>query len=382
MAVIADVVIIGSGALGCAAAFALTEVGMRRLVVVDRGPLISGMTRRSAGLVHTYQPHRATIQMARESLESYRHWATLIGGACGFIETGTILTATTPENVQRLEQILQAQADLGIDVRTVEPGDLARQFLSASFQGVVRCTYEPGSGYVDAVLAAQGFARRAREKGARFETGSQVKEIGQERGHITRLSTTTGDIQTPIVIITAGVGAERLILPLGVNLNLQSRRGAIGFFEQPAQLHDGHPTFVDVDTSNFIRPHAFHLSTAGIVDHTRSIKGTDGLDEVLSSAETAALAECAALRVPLLKDAPLKRGHAILYDRPLDGQPILGRVPGFEGLYIAAGFGESTIATAPAVGRAIAEILADGASKIDTEPFRPDRPTLTKPSGR
>src|SRR5512135_552749 len=98
MTQIADVVIIGSGALGCAAAFCLTESGVRRITVVDRGPLVSGMTRRHAGLLHTHLPGVPLIRLAQQSLDIYRHWATGIGGTCSFNETGTIVTASTEES--------------------------------------------------------------------------------------------------------------------------------------------------------------------------------------------------------------------------------------------------------------------------------------------
>lgn len=373
MSQIVDVVIIGSGALGCAAAYCLAESGTRRVAVVDRGPLVSGMTRRNAGLVHTHLPNVSLMRLTHEGLEDYRHWATLIGGACGFNETGTIVTAANEESARRLRVRVELQQSLGIEARILEPSDLGMVFPRASFKDIILGAFEPTSGYVDPVLASQGFARRAREKGTRFETGTQVKHIGQERGRITEIVTTTGSIQAPVIVVTAGAGAERLLAPLGFSLSLQYTRGVIGFFEQPAALHEGHPTFIESETAAFIRPHAFHLSTAGVVDSHWRMRSSDSLEEVLSPGETSALSAFAVRRLPLLEEAPLRRSHAILYDQMPDGNPALGAVPGFEGLYIASGFGVNAIAAAPAVGRIIAELVLDGRSTTDIEAFRPGR---------
>ena len=50
--------------------------------------------------------------------------------------------------------------------------------------------------------------------------------------------------------------------------------------------------------------------------------------------------------------------------RPLsaDGRPLVGRVPGIEGLWVAAGHGPWGISTGPASGRLVAELVTDRSS--------------------
>ena len=301
----------------------------------------------------------------------------MIGGSCGFVETGTLLTAESPDGADSMRSRVEMHRSLGIDTQVVEEAEWPRLFPGVSFEGVAGVAFEPASGYVDPVVASQGFARRAREKGAKFDTGTLVKQIVQQRGQATGVVTTTGAIQSPIVIVTAGAGAERLLAPLGISLDLRGMRGAIGFFEQPASLYDGHPTILDLETSSFLRPHSFHLSTAGIADRSARLKAAEGWDEAVTERETQALSGLAARRLPLLEHASLKRAHAILYDLMPDGQPVLGAVPGTAGLFIAAGFGEDSVATAPAVGRVLAEMIVDGRAGLDLEEFRLTRQAIT-----
>lgn len=377
MALILDVLVIGSGALGCATAFYLTEAGVRRVGVVDRGPLVSGMTRRNAGLVHTHHPSAAITKLALSSLDTFRHWSALVGGSCGFVETGLVVTVETQDGARRLRERVDSQHRLGIDCRIIEEDERATVFPRVSFEGVTAAAYEPASGYVDPVLASQAYARRAREKGANFVTGTLVKEIVSQRAHVAQVVTTTGIIQTPIVIVTAGAGAERLLAPLGLSLDLRGMRGAIGFFEQPASLYDGHPAILDYESSSFLRPHAFHLSTAGITTHATTPKATEPLDDVVDTSETLALSQIAARRLPLLAQAPLKRSHSILYDIMPDGHPVLGAIPGSAGLFIAAGFGEDAVSITPAVGRILADLVVDGHAGVDLQEFRLTRQTIT-----
>jgi glycine/D-amino acid oxidase-like deaminating enzyme len=62
--------------------------------------------------------------------------------------------------------------------------------------------------------------------------------------------------------------------------------------------------------------------------------------------------------------------------RPItqDGLPLIGRVPGVEGAYVASGHSVWGILNAPATGEAMAELITDGAAHtVDLSPFDPGR---------
>jgi len=57
-----------------------------------------------------------------------------------------------------------------------------------------------------------------------------------------------------------------------------------------------------------------------------------------------------------------------------DGLPLIGKVPGVAGAYVATGHSVWGILNAPATGEAIAELLVDGAARtVDLSPFDPAR---------
>ena len=69
-----------------------------------------------------------------------------------------------------------------------------------------------------------------------------------------------------------------------------------------------------------------------------------------------------------------------------DGLPLIGRVPGVAGAYVATGHGPWGMLNAPATGLALAELIADGAASLDLVPVRsrppPARARLAQPAGR
>ena len=57
-----------------------------------------------------------------------------------------------------------------------------------------------------------------------------------------------------------------------------------------------------------------------------------------------------------------------------DGLPLIGRVPGVEGAYVATGHSVWGMLNGPATGEAMAELIVDGvATTVDIAPFDPRR---------
>jgi glycine/D-amino acid oxidase-like deaminating enzyme len=77
--------------------------------------------------------------------------------------------------------------------------------------------------------------------------------------------------------------------------------------------------------------------------------------------------------VPALADAQLVRQTACLRPLSSDGLLVLGKAPGWEGVYMATGAGRSGIILGPAMGRITADLVATGATDIPIETFDPGR---------
>jgi glycine/D-amino acid oxidase-like deaminating enzyme len=84
-------------------------------------------------------------------------------------------------------------------------------------------------------------------------------------------------------------------------------------------------------------------------------------------------AMCSSLS-PILGKAKLLASQACHRPVTRDGLPLIGRVPGVEGAYVATGHSVWGILNAPATGEAVAELVVDGeARSVDLAPFDPGR---------
>src|SRR5438270_2559433 len=100
----ARVVIIGAGIVGCSAAYHLTRLGWRDVVVIDQGPLFraGGSTSHAPGLVFQNNVARTTCRFAIDTVETYRNLQ--LDGEPVYWDVGSLEVAATPERWEELKR--------------------------------------------------------------------------------------------------------------------------------------------------------------------------------------------------------------------------------------------------------------------------------------
>lgn len=369
---IRDAVVIGSGIIGSAAALALARAGIRRITLLEKGPLVSGMTRRNTGLVHPFQTHPLLCDLANASYDFYNQWAVHLGGKSSFVETGAAVVAQN--GMDAGEQLAMWKQSV-LNAAQFAPTALSAIFpnVSSHFSAAL---FTPQAGYADAVLTAQAMVNAAKERGLEVQTGTQVKQIIVQARQITGVTTTTGELEAPIVVAAAGSWTERLLAPLGYVLHLRFRRGVSVFYEQPQSLVGELPMVLDAQGTYYFRPHPYRMSAAGRIATETQTQGAETLDEFVTPIETADVNQFVQSVIPAFADVTPKRSHSILYDEPMDGRGVLGKIANLQGLYVAAGFGTSAFSIAPAVGETLAQMVIDGSVGRDISWLDPLRPSL------
>lgn len=360
---VCDVVIVGAGILGCATAFHLARKTGMRVIVVEKGSIASGMTKRSGALVYTHQSNETESRLALASLHDFQNWKALTGGTCGFTKTGCVIVGG--------EQHATTLRERAGNNRILTPQELKDFEPNANVDNLSLAVYDAEAGYADPVQATQTLAARAKEYGVTFKTGTLLKGIRTNVGRLSAVETTTGDIETLAVVLTIGAWTDRLLKSLGVSIGIQNTRGQVAFFDRPAELKQGHTAFVDLTMGVHFRPHTFGLTMGALNASNIEEKNPDSFDESVPMSFVADVQKRIAARLPAMEKARYIRGHAGVYDATLDGRPIISRVPSMEGLFVAAGFHNQGFALAPAVGACLAEMVADGeASTVDVSALK------------
>jgi sarcosine oxidase subunit beta len=367
----AEAIIIGAGVMGASLAFHLTRAGMKFVTVLDKTAVCGGMTAKSGALVRMHYTNEPEARMAFASLGYFQHWKDMVGGECGFTQTGFIMTVT-PDNADRLRHNVQMLRRLGVKTSVLTAQELRELQPFTQVDDLMVAAYEPESGYADPRATATAFMQQAQRQGARVREGIAVTAIRTSGGRVVGVDTSEGIFAAPIVVVMAGPWSDRLLQTAGLDFPLTPQRAQIAFYHRPPPLAQGHMVFIDGALGTYFRPHGEGLTLIGVghwkpepppdPDHYNEANDPDFIPAAKAKA---------ARRIPGLQQAEYQSGHAGIYDVSPDSRPILDRAPGIEGLYMAAGFSGTGFKISPAVGACMAElIMQERATFVDISPFR------------
>ena len=120
----------------------------------------------------------------------------------------------------------------------------------------------------------------------------------------------------------------------------------------------------------YLRPASGETVLVGNGDHGDPVSSPDEMDE--SAPESLVLLQGGQLdqRLAGFEDAELTGSWIGPYDITPDWNPVLGPLPGVEGLTVAYGFSGHGFKLAPAIGKALAQSILGQSSVVPLEPYR------------
>jgi D-amino-acid dehydrogenase len=278
-------------------------------------------------------------------------------------ERGMLVAALTRQGLDEYEEMLGAAQTAGYDGE-VHPldGDGVRELDSAVSDAVVGGLHAPAERYVRPESFARGLAVALRARGAEVREGVSVDSLNRRNGRW-HVATADGTVTTDAVVVAAGAWSGRLLAGI-VDVPLEAAKGysVTARGEGTVPRHALYLAEAKVGCSTF----GDSLRIAGIFDLT-------GIDSALRRRR---LANIVSGSTPYLRDwrpTDVELEWAGLRPYPPDGLPIVGPVPGQDGLFLATGHGRMGITLAPATGRAVATLVTEGRLADELRPFGVER---------
>lgn len=351
----ADVVIVGGGAIGGAVAVHLLEdhAFTGRVTLIERDPTYRrASSALSAASIRQQFSTPENIRLSRASFAWLRDAAGV-----GLHEAGYLYLATA-DGAHALEANHAVQVDEGADVELLTPEALAARFPWMSVDGVALASLgRSGEGWFDGYALVQALRRRALDLGADLLT-AEVSTLHVADERVVSIGFTDGTARScGTVVDAAGPWAAEVAAMAGVVLPVEARRRSVFVFDARSGPPDC-PLVIDTSGAWF-RPEGGGF-IAGIAPDETGDPG--GLPLEVDHGQFAdRLWPALAARVPAFDAIRLTGAWAGYYEvNTFDHNAIIGAHPAIRNLLFANGFSGHGIQQAPAVGRAIAELIVHG----------------------
>lgn len=337
----ADVAVVGAGVVGVSIALELQARGLGA-VVLDRAGVAAGQSGVQPGGVRLQWGSAINCSLARESLAWWRQAPDRLSSSVrlGFTACGYLFVAHSQAVLEGMGENVRAQNAEGVPSRIVDPSEAAALVPGLDVSTIVGAAWCADDGYVDHPQAmieamAQQVDVRVTEVQALHRTGASWT-----------LETRDGRVEADTVVLAAGIETKRLLAPLGIDLPVASEARHL-FLSSPIRKRLLEPLVVSGER----RFAAKQLYSGRVLASDLSASGDP---EVGAARWKANIREAISELLPVLEYADFTVLVSGEYDITPDRQPILGPVPGYDGLHVATGFSGHGFMIAPAVSRIVA----------------------------
>jgi glycine cleavage system T protein len=373
----ARVVVIGAGIVGCSAAYHLTRLGWRDILVLDQGPLFEagGSTSHAPGLVFENNVARTTCAFAMHTVDVYRDLT--LDGEPVYAEVGSLEVATTPERWEELKRRHGHATSWGLETYLIGPDEIKRMVPIMRTDHLFGAIHVPHDGTVRATRACEALAWLAAPKGATFVGHTRVTGIEVRNGRVEAVVTDRGRITTEHVLCSAGIWGPTIGRMAGVPIPLQPMQHLYAVTDPLPEFigetaWQSTPVVRHQDRSMYFRQH-YQAYLIGAYRHEPVLVEPE---ELRHERENGLMPSCVPFRddlfeaslgyardlYPPLRSAELLEKVNGMFSFTPDGHSLIGEsleVRGFwacEAVWITHG---------PGAARAVAEWMVEGVPSLD-----------------
>ncbi len=362
-----DVVIIGAGVHGLAAAYYLARNhGITDVAVLDRGYMGGGNSGRNTAIVRSNYLTPEGVRFYNRSVKLYEELSSELNFNVMFSQSGHLTLAHTDSSLRTMRWRAEVNKLEGVRSEVIDPQEIKQLVPALDVSQDVRypivgALYHAPGGIVRHDAVNWGYARGADAYGIHIHQKTEVTGIDVENDRVVSVSTTRGKIATrhvlnctagwsSVVAAMAGVTLPIVTLPLQAAVTEPIRHflGAVivsgTLHVYVSQTDRGELVFgASVDPFG-------SYSMRGSLEFTEELAG-----QVLEL-------------IPAIAKVRLVRQWAGLCDMTPDFSPVMG-VTAVEGFYVDVGWGTYGFKAGPVSGETMAQLVATGKTPELIAPF-------------
>lgn len=349
------VVVVGGGVMGLCTAWEMRRLDRTAdVVLVERERVGAAASGASAAGVRAMGRDPAERRLALASLARWPDLDRELETPTRYRRGAGLRIALDESEWAHLPAWVEAQRRDGVPVELVDAA-AARRIAPGIAAGCLGAAHCPIDGQAEAQPTVDAFAAAARRLGVRLREGVEARALLVDRGRVVGVACAGGIIEGgDAVVVTAGAWSRDLLTGAGITLPLEPR-GLQMLLTEPDPARRLGPvvgcfgrrlSLKQLESGSFLIGGGFPAVLAA--------DGSNRWELIPDSVEGS---RAVAREVyPSLGPLALARGWAGIEAFTPDGLPLLGLVPGVEGLALGAGFSGHGFALAPVVGEILARL--------------------------
>ncbi len=370
-----DIVVIGGGAVGLAAACAAVGRG-KSVVVLEQFDLLHNRGS-SGGDERQWRMQYSEEDLARLTVDSVGLWKDLEdrGGRRLVHRTGSLWfgDTTTSTNEGQVTGAAEVLDRVGLPYRWLSAKQIEQEYHFARLPGTYEGFFQPDGGMVDVRGTLWLLLELAQAGGARVRTGERVRELITGLGPIEIVSETARYL-ADYVVVAAGAFANDLLAPLGIALELKLFEMTTAYFETADHGFD-YPTWfafqapTEQDSNLFYgfgrRPWApGNLAKVGPDFELKELHSPALANGTVDQYQLDRTVGWVGEHLPGLDPHPVGASSCLIaLPRDHERQFYVGPVPGHERIVVySSGWGFKFV---PLLGRACVQLLLDGKTEYN-----------------
>ncbi|WP_195575142.1 NAD(P)/FAD-dependent oxidoreductase [Paenibacillus sp. 1001270B_150601_E10] len=350
------VIVVGAGILGASTAYHLTKMGADVLIVdrQDRGQA----TDAAAGIICPWLSQRRNKAWYRLAKAGAQFYPLLINELeeegeteTGYAQVGSLCIHDDLEKINKMEERAHARKEEAPEIGEITVLDAAQTrerfpLLAEGYHSV----HISGAARVDGRALRDALLRSALRNGAKLIFGDA--SLHDESNRVTGVTVDSTFIPAEIVAVCAGAWANTLFKPLGVHFMASYQKAQIMHVQVEEQYDTGNWPLIMPPTDQYILAFDQQKIVIGAT-HENDIEGYDtrvtagGMQEILNKGLTLA---------PGLADSTLQEIRVGFRPFTPGFLPVIGVVPGWDGLITANGLGSSGLTAGPFLGSQLAKL--------------------------
>jgi 4-methylaminobutanoate oxidase (formaldehyde-forming) len=355
----AQVVIIGGGAIGLSLAYHLGHLGMSDVLLLERDRVSSGTSWHAAGIVGPLRASMNLTRLAMYALELFVDLEAETGQATGYRQTGGVWLAQQQARMSELRRIKAMGDRAGLDTRMVTSDEIHQRMPFLHCDDLAGGLWVEEDGQVNPVDLCMAYARGAKALGVEIREHSSVTDIHTREGRATAVVLTDGSrIDCDKLAICAGAWSRQLAaladvkIPLAACEHMYLVTDAIDGFPDPC------PIIRDLDSGIYIKGDNGKLVLGAFEANPKPWSpqlqdaGFLMFDEDWEHVQP--MLEAGMRRVPLVAEQGISHFMNGPESFTPDTRQLMGKAPGCDNLYAAAGFNSIGIMSSAGVGKVMA----------------------------